>query len=394
MGTTSRWPTRPAAWFRGGWPSLADVIIVLVLEAVILLSYLSVDLTTVDLLLPQPTILIILWRRRFPIRVFAIIATLELLGMVVFHETSAYAALLVALYTVASHRDRRYAYMAAGVFEVTILLTAAFYTDPEASFLTTVGVLSSFMLASLFLGTTLRAQRQYLAGLRDRAERLERERDQHALLATTAERTRIAREMHDIVAHSLSVVIRLADGAVAASRTDPAIANEAMTQVATTGRQALAEMRTLLGVLRDDLPAQGRGDRSPQPDLQRIDLLLDEVRATGLAVTLSTSGTPLALPAIAETTIYRIIQEGLTNVLRHAIGPSRVDVELDWSADGLDVTIRDDGRVGRTTTDGAGQGLRGIRERVALYDGELVAGRVQPRGWQVQARLRFEGGAT
>jgi signal transduction histidine kinase len=380
-------PARVKPWVAARRPVLVDVLVIVILELLTLASVRFADLSLAGALYAQPTILLLLWRRRHPVGVFAAAAVLELACLLFTFESGSFPALVVALYTVAAHRRRRVAFAAAVVFEAINVLTALHFSTPEAGFLTTLTVLNGLMLAGLFLGTTLYTQRQYAASLRDRAERLERERDQQALLAATAERTRIAREMHDIVAHSLSVVIRLADGAVATARTDPETASAAMGQVAATGRQSLAEMRRLLGVLREE--PGGAAALAPQPDLQRIDVLLEEVRATGLPVALSTSGTPLALPAMAETTVYRIVQEGLTNVLRHAVRPTRVDVALAWRGEELEIAVRDDGASAPVTSRGAGQGLRGIGERAALYDGEVESGPLQPRGWQVRARLRF-----
>jgi signal transduction histidine kinase len=296
-------------------------------------------------------------------------------------------ALLVALYTVAAHRDRRHWIPAAAVLEVGVVLASVRFAPAGDGVFGSIVFLSGLVTAALFLGTTLRTRRDYLTSVEDRARRLERERDQQAQLAATAERTRIAREMHDVVAHSLSVIIALADGAAATSSSDPDEARGAMTQVATTGRQALGEMRRLLGVLRDDAPAQ----LAPQPTLARLDTLLDDVRSTGLPAKLAISGQPQSLPSTAEATVYRVVQESVTNVLKHAERPTAVNVSLNWTVDRLGIEVVDNGRTPTGTEAGTGHGLRGMRERVALFGGELWAGPAANGGWRVYAMLPVQG---
>ena len=229
--------------------------------------------------------------------------------------------------------------MAAAVVEVGVILAAIRYS-PGHGLIPSIVFLTGIVAAGLFIGTTLRARRAYLAALVERAARLEHERDQQARLAATAERTRIAREMHDIVAHSLSVVISLADGAALTNRSHPDQATAAMEQVSAVGRQALSETRRLLGVLRDD---HDPADLAPQPGLDRLDDLLARVRDAGLPTRLVVTGQPVRLAATEQTAVYRIVQEALTNVIKHARHVTDVQVRLDWSAEGLDVEISDDG---------------------------------------------------
>jgi signal transduction histidine kinase len=249
------------------------------------------------------------------------------------------------------------------------------------------------MAASLLLGVSVRHWRNSLSTLTERAEQLERERDQQARLAVAAERTRIAREMHDVVAHSLSVMVTLSEGAALKLAAEPERANRAMRQVSATGHQALGEMRRLLGVLRtEDAPEP----RQPQPGLAQLDGLLDQVRATGLTAELAVTGTPVALPPGAELTVYRIVQEALTNTLKHAAGPTRVSVAIARRPDAVTVDVHDDGACRSAGTPGhglaghglAGHGLAGMRERAAVYDGAVSAG-PDPAGggWRIHARL-------
>ena len=173
------------------------------------------------------------------------------------------------------------------------------------------------VIASALLGISVQNRRALLASLQERAARLELERDQQGRLAAAAERARIAREMHDIVAHNLTVVIALADGAVFAARESPEQATAAMEKVSRTGREALAEMRRLLGVLNDE---RRRLCGSPQPGISELNQLVDQVRTTGVPVDLEIEGDPAGLPAGVQLATYRIVQEALTNTLKHA-GP-------------------------------------------------------------------------
>jgi signal transduction histidine kinase len=195
--------------------------------------------------------------------------------------------------------------------------------------------------------------------------------------ATQAERARIAREMHDIVAHNLSVMVALADGAGFIAESDPPRAKDAMEQVAQTGRGALTDMRRLLGVLRAD------AELAPQPGLADLDALLEQVP---LEVTLETTGRPIPLGPGAELTVYRLVQEALTNTLKHAGSHARAAVRLHYEPDGIDVEIVDDGS-GHARVSADGQGLSGMRERAELYGGALEAGPRASGGWRVHARL-------
>ncbi|WAP52874.1 histidine kinase [Arthrobacter sp. ATA002] len=242
-------------------------------------------------------------------------------------------------------------------------------------------------------GDLARTRRLAMEALRDHARRLEVERQQERDLAAADERTHIAREMHDIVAHSLSVIITQADGARYASAQDPEIAAKTLGTIAETGRGSLREMRRLLGVLRGDELASTR----PLPSLEDVPSLVDAVKRAGLDVSVAWSGTMRrGLPAGAELTAYRVIQESLTNVLKHA-GPSvQARVDLEWTPRGLQVTVHDDGRGAGADSPppappsaGSGQGINGMSERVALYDGTLAAGPAAGGGFRVTAFIPY-----
>ncbi len=307
-----------------------------------------------------------------------------LLGVPLFGDT----ALLVGLYTVAAHQSRLRAGLAALVLEAGVFM-AALKWEPAGTVPRSLLFLTATVVAALFTGLAVASGSRYLAWMDERARRLAVERDQQAAIAAAAERTRIARELHDIVSHSLSVVITLADAAAVVSRSDPG--REAMAEVSEAGRQALADMRAMLGVLRtDEPPAQ----LSPQPGLDQLGGLLERVRATGLAVSLRVEGTPFQLSAAAGLSVYRIVQEALTNTIRHA-SAHQARVIIGYAAPWVKVLVTDDG-VGASVLAGAqagaeqgGHGIEGMRERAALHDGTVTAGRGHLGGWIVQATLRL-----
>lgn len=249
-----------------------------------------------------------------------------------------------------------------------------------------VGLALTVMVSWTF-GDLARTRRIATQTLEDRARRLEIERQQERDLAAADERSHIAREMHDIVAHSLSVIITQADGARYASEHDPEIARETLATISNTGRGSLREMRRLLGVLRSDEEASTR----PLPTLADVEGLLESTRKTGLDIEYNTSGKPRReLPAGAELTAYRAVQEALTNVVKHAGPSARCFVELGWDNRGLQITVSDNGRgAGALSTTDSGQGLRGMRERVSLYDGNVEATPQNGGGFRVTVFIPY-----
>ncbi|MFD7734607.1 sensor histidine kinase [Kitasatospora phosalacinea] len=238
-------------------------------------------------------------------------------------------------------------------------------------------------------GRLTRVRRAYLVELEDRASRLERERDAKAQVAVAAERARIARELHDVVAHNVSVMIVQADGAAYVLDASPQQAKEALGTIASTGRQALAEMRRLLGVLRT---ADTAGEYVPQPGVEELPDLLEQVRTAGLPVDFTASGEVRELPRGLELTVYRIVQEALTNVRKHGGPNARAKVAVDFRPADLEVLVEDDGR-GSTSeqlsggTDGLGHGLIGMRERVGMVSGSLDVGPRPGGGFRIRAVL-------
>lgn len=329
----------------------------------------------------------LLWWRRAPKTVFAVLTVIALAQWLAGIRVLGDVAVLASLYAVASTQPRRHSAVAAGIVLVGVVLASVRFAPGADGILPSMVFLSGLALAAFFIGTTVQNRRAYLASLEDRAERLERERDHQMQIAATMERTRIAREMHDIVAHSLTVIIGLSEGAALANARHPRDATEAMHQAADTGRQALGEMRRLLGVLREEVPADA--SFAPQPALTRLDELLDELRAAGLPVTLTVRGRPIPLCSTADSAIYRVVQEALTNALKHAREPQAVKVIMQWAEADLTVIVVDDGRQPwppSTLPAASGHGLLGMRERITLFGGELTAGPTST-GWRVHAVL-------
>ena len=338
-------------------------------------------------------------RRIWPIPVFGWILITQIAAVSWNRHLIAGPALLIALYTVARLQPRRDALACAGVLELTVV--TALLLLAGGGWWHDLIFLSGLIAAALGLGLYIGTRRAYLAELRDRADRLERERDQQAALAVAAERTRIAREMHDIVAHHLTVMITLSEAAIAASASSPERANDVMRSVADTGRRALADTRRLLGVLRQR-PSQDPGQDSgqdpggslqPVPDLTQLDALIEQVRSAGLDTTLEIHGQAPDVPAGVQLTVYRLVQEALTNTLKHGGPGARASVRLRYLPGELLVDIDDDG-AGATApaTAGIGSGLLGMQERVHAYGGDVRAGPRAPGGWQVSGRLRLDGG--
>jgi signal transduction histidine kinase len=333
----------------------------------------------------------LLWRRQAPSNVFAVVAAAALVQYILgIHPQPIDLPLIVATYSVAAYAPRRNAILVLGVDAAGALLATIRWTDQRHTFLGVIAGLAA-LTAIWVVGDNMRTRRAYLASLEERAARLEAERDAQAALAAAAERARIAREMHDVVAHSLSVMIAQADGASYALDHAPDRARTAMATVADTGRAALAEMRKLLGILRG---ADTSADLAPQPGIDRLGELIAQLRSAGLVITLTEHGDVPALTEGMSLTVYRLVQEALTNTLKHAGSGAHAQVDIRYADADVEVEVVDDG--GRLPTfprdpagaaEPAGHGLAGMRERVAVYGGLLTAGPGPTGGWRVHARL-------
>ncbi|MGH3379000.1 MAG: sensor histidine kinase [Actinoallomurus sp.] len=327
----------------------------------------------------------LVWRRRFPLTTFAVVAGIafaQWLGGVLLATGD--FALLVALYSVAAHAPLRRLFLATGVMEVGVALATEEWA-PRVHTVRAFVLLSGMSTAAAVLGLNLRTRRAYLASLEDRAARLERERDQQAQIVVGEERARIARDVHDIVTHSLSVMVALTDGAAYTLPASPERAADAVEKASEIGRQAIAEMQRVLEVLREGGPPGH--NRHPQPGLGQLSGLFAEVRAAGLPVEFVVTGRPPAMASGAELAIYRIVQEALTNIRKHTVAGTTARVRLGHSAECVEVEITDDGRPVPAGPERAGHGIAGMRERVAVYGGVLDAGPLPGGGWRVHARF-------
>lgn len=294
-------------------------------------------------------------------------------------------ALLVLLYTVAAYRPRRYSIPALLTCIGGSLIAVLFWQPVPGAVsvgqrLFVAGFLfGGISLACWILGDSMRYRRGYYAALEDKAARLEAE----AKVSAAAERARIARELHDVVAHHVSVMVVQADGAGYVLRSDPDRAATALAAVSATGRQALTELRRLLGVLRS---TDQHADLAPVPGLGELRELLDQARAAGLEVSYTLTGTPRELPEGAELAAYRVVQESLTNTRKHAGLAASAAVTLHYERDGLIVQVTDDGMATQGSGP-AGHGLAGMRERIGMYGGTVSAGPLPGGGFRVRAWL-------
>jgi signal transduction histidine kinase len=292
-------------------------------------------------------------------------------------------ALLVALYSIAAARARRAALVAAALLAVAAV--AASRHVLAGGWVESAIALVACVIAALGLGLYSAARHALVAELRERARRLEYERDQQGQLAAAAERARIAREMHDIVAHHLTAIVALAGGASAQVRRTPERAEAAMAEIASTGRLALRDTRQLLGVLReDDAPAA----LAPLTEDISVDQLIERVRSTGLAVRYETVGDASAAGSAVRLCVYRVIQEALTNTMKHAGHGARATVRVQYAPAEIRVLAEDDGQgTAPLPLPPSGHGLEGMRERVRAFGGDVSSGPRAPHGWTVSARL-------
>ena len=318
-------------------------------------------------------------RRYRPVPVFAVTlgaaVVLELL-----EGTFQAQASIVALYTVAAHRGRRAATwaMVATVVGIGVMLL----NGPRWELIAGVALLAVYA-AAWAVGDNMRTRRAHLRGLEERAERLERERLEHVRRATAEEQARIARELHDVIAHSVSVMVVQAAAAGDVFDSNPARAREALASIESTGRAALAELRRLLGIVRDADAAY-----APQPGLAGLDELAEHVRAAGVEVDVRVEGASAPLAAGLDLAAYRIVQEALTNTLKHARA-TRATVTVRHRGAHVDLEVVDDGVAGGSG-DGTGHGIIGMRERASLYGGELRAGPRREGGFAVLVTLPVE----
>ena len=323
------------------------------------------------------------WRRRWPVPALAVVTVSLALTIQVegdWRNTDA-AALLLTAYAVAAYAARLRLLVAA-LSTIAVLAGAAAPFLGVGAGLRDLIPLGALCLVGWVFGDYFRDRRSYLATLEARAAELERQAEEHRRQAAEEERLRIARELHDVVAHNVSVIAIQAGGAQLA---DPAAGRRVLTTIEVTARDTLAELNRLLGVLRH---GDARPDRGPQPGLAHVGGLLQPARDAGLDADLHLTGEPRRLPAALDLSAYRIVQEAVTNTLKHA-GASRLEVRIGYGPDALELSVADDGR--GAAADGVaastGHGLIGMRERVQLFGGTLQTGSSPLGGFLVRARL-------
>jgi signal transduction histidine kinase len=326
------------------------------------------------------------WRRRAPVAVLVFMAAVLVYGTLVVTEpdqapVETFLAFILAFYSVGANvPERRSVIAAAGSLTALAAATEARslfhpHTNTRPGAWLVLGI-------AWLVGRDLRRRRRQAEGLRTRAALAEREREERARLAVSEERARIARELHDVVAHSVSVMVVQAQAGPRLVG-DPEQTTAAFRSIEGSGREALVELRRLLGILRtpDEQAAVG-----PQPGLGSLGLLVDQVREAGLPVAVHVEGEEVTLPRGIDLSAYRIVQEALTNALKHA-GTARAEIVLRYGPSALELEVADDGRGAHAGVNGSGQGLIGMRERAALYGGTLRAGTRPGGGYEVRARL-------
>jgi signal transduction histidine kinase len=341
-----------------------------------------------DRLLLTPLALVgtgsLIWRRRTPLLVLVVLAVVLGLGSLVVPPSgddpiTPAIAVAVALYSVGAHTEGIRAVLGAAAMLVVVLAIVA--TDPEQA---TAGSYVFFLLVfggPWLAGRAIRHRRQSERQLERRAVTAEREREERARRAVAEERARIARELHDVVAHAISVIVLQARGG-RRSLDDPDEARRAMDAIESTGTQALAEMRRLLGLLRQE---DEELSLAPQPSLSSLEGLATQVTEAGLPLQVTVEGQVQELPPGIDLSAFRIVQEALTNALKHA-GPATAHVVVRYREDELELEIVDTGP-GEGVAEGGGHGLVGMRERASLYGGEVKAGRRTGGGFGVRVRL-------
>ena len=382
-------PPAPAAYLLGVRRAAADLtrrhgdqILAGALVALMLAQVWSLDVSRPDKLVTSAgalALLVPLARRvRLPLTLIATLAAVGLAGerlpkRVLDVEAFGLIVLLV-VYNAGAHTSGRRAWV-GGVVTAGLAIVVAL-TDPDG-----VSFAGIIFFALLFGGPWVAGhvvQRRRLGEARMRHER------DAAEAAIVEERARIARELHDVVAHAISVIVLQARGGRSLLDSEPHETRGALDTIEHTGQQALVEMRRLVGLLR---ASDERLELAPQPTLSQLRHLVDQVRAAGLPVELSIEGSPVALPPGVDLSAYRIVQEALTNALKHA-GPARARVRLAYSPEALDLEVSDDGAGAADGGDG-GHGLVGMRERVTVYGGDLEAGPQPDGGYAVRVRLPY-----
>ncbi|MFD4669800.1 sensor histidine kinase [Lentzea sp. NPDC058450] len=364
-------PLFPADW----WRVLLDLAIA---TAVATLAWQYPLSSPGTILIGVGMALALLLRRRRPLLVMAVVYGLALVQLVVVRELQTYdIAVLFAIAAVVTHGALRHVYAVAGAVAAGLVLT--WFVDTDMGDPLVFGFVVALCAVVWSVSLVLRQRKEAAEAFAERAATAERERDHLVKLAAAAERATIARELHDVVAHSLAVMVVQADGATFVVEKDTARARTALRTIADVGRDALADMHRIVAVLRgdsEDVPPR-------RPGLDQLEVLADRARSAGLVISVRVAAD--GLDAAEELTVVRLVQEALTNVLRHAGSGTSVEVDV-RAGDDIEVSITDDGAGTPVPGSGGGNGLVGMRERVSLHGGRFEAG-PHGSGWRVRAVL-------
>jgi len=365
-------------------PPVRDVLLASALTVLVQFEIWGSDVTVPKALAVPVALLVtvpLAWRRTAPLTVVAVVMGAEAAQAVLDSSPqppqTTLLPLVVALWSVAAYAGRRPALVGCAVSLAALLVAV-----PDD-----VIVLGPLFVGVWLAGRLFQSREQLAAALQSRTAALEREQVETARLAIAEERARIARELHDVVAHSVSVMVVQAGAERLSLSEGQDSTREVLSSIEKTGRQALTEMRRLLGMLRKEDDDIGL---APQPGVEHLEALAAHVREAGLPVELQIEGEPVPLPPGVDISAYRIVQEALTNALRHA-GPARARVLVRYGRGEVELEVTDDGR-GAEIIDEGGHGLVGMQERVALFGGELSTGGADGGGYVVHARLPFESG--
>jgi signal transduction histidine kinase len=334
----------------------------------------------------------LLFRRRWPLAVLTVtVVTISAYAAAGYVPGAALCAVYVALFTVATLEPRRVA-IGAGAVSVAVLFVASGAGGPFGWLGGTNSVMLAFSIAAVALGLVVASRRQLIAAMLERAARAEREREDEARRRVDAERLRIARELHDVVAHSMSMINVQAGVAAHVMSTQPEEAVKALNAIKVASREGLRELRAILNVLRQ--VDEDEAGRAPAPGLAQLDALADATTQAGLPTSVSVSGASAPLSPTTELAAYRIVQESLTNVLRHAGPEAGARVQVVVGDEELSIQVDDNGRGAPAETatagkfhEGTGAGIAGMRERAAAFGGTVEAGPRPGGGWRVRATL-------
>lgn len=386
---------QPIVWLREH-PQAADAMLATAVVAITLAAHLSGDTTVDDRIEIEPawwTALIVFassaplyWRRRAPLITAMIVVAVECYALWIGIGGAAFVSSVIAVYSMGAHSSGRPRTKTVAVLAAIVLLLFLFGwidgLDLREQFVSTL----ILFVTAFVVGDNLRRRREHVAGLADRAERAEREQELLAEQRVLAERTRIARDLHDVVAHSVSVIVIQAAAARRNLRSSPDRAEEALTAIELTGREAMNELRGILGVLRTREAGEAR-QRVPHPDLSQLEALVEG--ETDVELVLDPRIESASIPATTSLAAYRMLQEALTNVRRHAGPGARAQLSLRLDGHDLVLEVIDDGRgaAADEVASGGGFGLAGMRERAASAGGAMSAGPRAGGGWFVRAHL-------